>query len=260
MSIIRNFIKSCVVVLIGRESRPRRIVRGLARGYRICVSPTDNLGYLIGTTETHLERAIRKYVSAGDTVYDIGAHIGYVSLSLSKRVGPNGRVIAFEPLPRNVDLLRETIEVNGLKNIRLLDCAASDRCGKTSIRVGDNPAMASMLWHRDNPCAIELVIRTVAVDDLIEARDLGCPRFVKIDVEGAEGLVLKGMRRTIATSQPVLFIECSDAGRETAWNMLREMGYRCQSAITRKFVNAFEEYRHSDFLWLPPRCEAKWTE
>lgn len=256
MSIIRNVIKSCLVVLIGRESKPRRIVGGLASGYRICVSPADNLGYLIGTTETHLQRAIRKYVSAGDTVYDIGANIGYVSLSLAKRVGPKGRVIAFEPLPRNVDLLRTAIEVNGLKNIRLLDCAASEARGETAIRVGDNPAMASLLWHRDNPRAREIVIRTVAVDDLVEARDLGCPTFVKIDVEGAEGLVLKGMQRTIAVSQPVLFIECSDAGRETAWNMLQDMGYRCQSAITRKIVNAFDEYRHSDFLWLPPRLEA----
>jgi RNase adaptor protein for sRNA GlmZ degradation len=64
------------------------------------------------------------------------------------------------------------------------------------------------------------------------------------------------MQRTIAVSQPVLFIECSDAGRETAWNMLQDMGYRCQSAITCKIVNAFDEYRHSDFLWLPPRLEA----
>jgi hypothetical protein len=56
--------------------------------------------------------------------------------------------------------------------------------------------------------------------------------------------VLQGMRRTIAASQPVLFVECLEAGRETAWIMLREMGYQCQSALTRKCVDAFEEYRH----------------
>jgi FkbM family methyltransferase len=250
MSTFRSVVKSCIVVLVGRELRPRMIVRGLARGYRICVSPLENLGYLLGTTEPHLQRAIKKYVSAGDTVYDIGANIGYVSLSLAKRVGPNGRVIAFEPVPRNVDLLRKSIEVNSLKNIKLLDCAASDRCGETVIRIAENPATASMVWHRNIPSATEIVIRTVAIDDLVEC-DLGQPRFVKIDVEGAEGLVLQGMRRTIAASQPVLFVECSEAGRETAWLMLREMGYRCQSAVTRRCVNAFEEYRHSDFLWLP---------
>jgi hypothetical protein len=51
---------------------------------------------------------------------------------------------------------------------------------------------------------------------------------------------------------PVLFIECSDAGPEKAWRLLRELGYGCQSAITGKRVKTFAEYRHADFLWLPP--------
>src|ERR1700677_4525023 len=112
MSAIRTLAKSCIVLILGRDSKPRRIVRGLASGYRICVSPAENLGYLLGTDEPHLQRAIRDYVSAGDTVYDIGANVGYVSLSLAKRVGSRGTVVAFEPLQRNVDLLRRNIQVN----------------------------------------------------------------------------------------------------------------------------------------------------
>jgi FkbM family methyltransferase len=257
MSAVRTFAKSCLVLLLGRESRPRTIVRGLASGYRICVSPAENLGYLVGTAEPHLQRAIKNYVTAGDTVYDIGANIGYVSLSLAKRVGPKGRVIAFEPVPRNVELLRKCIEVNGLKNIQLWEIAASDRCGEAVIRMDRNPATASIVWYANNPSATEIVIKTAAIDDLVEAGDLGYPRFVKIDVEGAEGSVLQGMRRTIAAAQPVLFVECSDAGRKKAWDLLRGLGYRCQSAITRKWATAFEDYRHSDFLWLPAACTAK---
>lgn len=251
MSVIRTFAKTCIVLLLGRESRPRMIVRGLASGYRICVSPAENLSCLIGTAEPHLQRAINEFVAAGDTVYDIGAHIGYVSLSLAKRVGPRGRVIAFEPVPRNIDLLRKNIEINGLKNIRLLDFAASDSHGEIVIRMPETPSMASMVWHKNDPSAIDVPVRTEAIDDLVEAGDLVHPRFVKIDVEGAEGFVLLGMRRTVAASQPVVFVECSDAGREVTWNVLGELGYRCQSAITRKWVTAFEEYRHSDFLWMP---------
>jgi len=52
------------------------------------VSPAENLGYLFGTVEPHLQNAIRRHVSSGQTVNDIGANIGYVSLSLSKQVGP----------------------------------------------------------------------------------------------------------------------------------------------------------------------------
>jgi FkbM family methyltransferase len=253
MSAIRRFAKSCMVLALGNESKPRTILRGLASGYRICVSPAENLGYLLGTAESHLQRAIRDYVVEGDTVYDIGANLGYVSLSLAKQVGPNGRVIAFEPVPRNIELLRRNIELNGLRNISMLEFAASDKSGEAVIRLAENLATASMVWHRNNPAATELSIKTVAVDDLVAAGDLAYPAFVKIDVEGAEGPVLLGMRLTLAVSKPVLFVECSDASRESAWNLLRELGYRCQSAITRQSVNTFGEYRHSDFLWLPER-------
>jgi FkbM family methyltransferase len=251
MSAIRRVVKSCIVFLLGSESRPRTILRGLASGYRICVSPAGQLGYLLGTDEPHLQRAIRDYVARGDTVYDIGANIGYVSLSLAKRVGSSGRVIAFEPVPRNIDAFRENIGINGITTIQLLEFAASDRAGEAVIRIADNPSTASLVWHRDNSSATELGIRTVSIDELVEAGELGYPKFVKIDVEGAEGSVLQGMHRTIAAARPVLFVECSEAGREKAWPLLQELGYRCQSAITRKWVDTFDEYRHSDFLWLP---------
>ncbi len=117
--------------------------------------------------------------------------------------------------------------------------------------MAENPSTASLVWHRNDPSATELRIQTASVDDLVEAGEFGYPKFVKIDVEGAEGCVLQGMRRTIAATRPVLFVECSEAGREPAWRLLGELNYRCQSAITGKLVTTFEQYRHSDFLWLP---------
>lgn len=248
---IRELTKSCAVLLLGRETRPRTIIRGLAAGYRICVSPAENLAYLIGTAEPHLQRAIRQFVATGDTVYDIGANIGYASLSLAKRVGSRGRVCAFEPLPANARLLRENIKGNRLTNVEILEVAVSDRFGEAIIRLAENPATASLIWHRDNRSATEISVKTVLIDDLVEAGQLCAPKFVKIDVEGAEGQALLGMHRTLANARPVLFIECSDAGRETTWGLLAGLGYECQSAVTRKSIRKFEDYRHADFLWLP---------
>jgi FkbM family methyltransferase len=247
----RNFGKSCLVFLLGRQTKPRKIFRGLASGYRICVSPAENLAYLLGTAETHLQKIIKEYVGPGDIVYDIGANIGYVSLSLAKRVGDSGRVIAFEPVPQNVAAFQENIKMNKLTNVQLLEFAASDRRGDAVIRFAGNLSTASLVWHRSDPSATQLAIKTVSVDELVESGDLRNPSFIKIDVEGAEGNVLLGMRRTLATAKPVLFVECSEAGRETAWYLLRELGYQCESAITRRSVRLLEEYRHSDFLWLP---------
>lgn len=141
---IRSFAKSCAILLLGREARPRRVVRGLASGYRIRVSPVDHLGYLLGASEPHLQRIIRRYVAAGDTVYDIGAYIGYVSLSLAKSVGPSGQVIAFEPIPGNVQHLRESIEINRLTNVKVLEFAASDQCGDAVIRIAEN--LSTQAW------------------------------------------------------------------------------------------------------------------
>jgi FkbM family methyltransferase len=257
MSAIRRFAKSCIVLALGSERRPRTILRGLAAGYRICVSPLKDLSYILGTAEPHLQRAIRDFVQAGDTVYDIGANIGYVSLSLSKHVGVHGRVISFEPIPRNAEYFRQNIANNQINNVRLLEVAASESVGEATIRLTENFSTASIVWHRDDPSATEIRIRTVAIDGLVETGDLPPPKFVKIDVEGAEGLALKGMRRTVASAKPVIFIECSESGRETSWRLLRESGYTCHRAVDRRPVDKFEDYSHSDFLWLPPHLPSK---
>jgi FkbM family methyltransferase len=250
-ALFRRFAKWAVVLFWGRELKTRRIIRGIPSGYRICVSPQENLGYLIGTNESHLQRAIRKYVSPGDTVYDIGANVGYVSLCFAKQVGMGGRVFAFEPVPRNIEAFRRNIDINCLTQVRLLEAAAADRAGEAVIRIAGNLSTASLVWHQNNPAATEITIRTVSIDELVDAGQLGSPEFVKIDVEGAEGAVLQGMCRTVASARPVLFVECSEAGREKAWHLLRDLNYRCQSAITGKQIDVFDEYRHSDFLWIP---------
>ena len=250
---LRKFAKSGIVALLGRECKPHRIIRGLASGYQISVSPSEHLSYLIGTAEPHLQRIIKEYVRVGDVVYDIGANIGYVSLSLAKRVGASGKVIAFEPVPQSIARLRGNLEINGLTNIEVLEIAASDRLGKATMRVTENSSTASLIWHRNDPSATEFEIETISIDELVTSGHLASPSFAKIDVEGAEYKVLLGMQHTLAVAMPVLFVECSDAGRETTWHLLRNLGYDCESAITRQRVHSLPEYRHSDFLWLPPR-------
>ena len=251
MLTVRSVAKACVVKVLGSERRPRTILRGPAFGYRFCLSPADNLAYLLGTAEPHLQRIIEQYVAPGDTAYDIGANMGYVSLSLAKKVRAAGSVIAFEPLPENLQLLRQNVTINDLMNVRILDCAASDYCGEAVIRVAENTATASLVWHKDVPTAKQTKIKVVAIDELTAQQLIPPPTFVKIDVEGSEGAVLSGMRRTLARSKPVIFVECSELGRQRAWSLLNELGYQCQSAITRLPIGSLEQYRHSDFLWLP---------
>ncbi len=154
-------------------------------------------------------------------------------------------------MPQNLQLLRQNLAQNQLSNVEVFDLAASEQNGEAVIRIAENLSTASLVWHRNDKSAIELVIKTVVVDELVNAGSLLLPSFVKIDVEGAEGLALRGMQRTVARARPILFIECSDAGREITWQLLRNLNYRCQSAIFGKWIDTLDEYRHSDFLWFP---------
>jgi len=244
-------IRKLLVLTLGEEARPRRILSGLASGCRLHVSPARNLSYITGTADRYLQRAIKRYVSLGDNVYDIGANIGYVSLMLAKQVGPEGGVFAFEPIPETFDMLRKNIMLNKGRNITLLNVAAAASSGLTVMRTIENLSMSSLVWHRADARAVQVPIETVAIDSLIERGELPPPKFVKIDVEGAEGLVLQGMAHTIARIKPVIFLECSDIGRQTSWSLLCDLHYRCQSTTTCEWVDTFDEYRHSDFLWLP---------
>lgn len=119
------------------------------------------------------------------------------------------------------------------------------------MRVAGNFSTASMAWHQNDPAAVEFEVQTVAIDELTQTGEIPFPTFVKIDVEGAEGYVLTGMRCTLQVAKPRLFIECSDAGRETAWRLLSDLGYSCYTAVSRQSVTTFDQYRHADFLWLP---------
>lgn len=251
MSFVRSAAKTIITLFMGSSSRPRRILRGLPRGYKIIVSPKDNLACLLGTQEVHLQKIIRKYVSPGQTVYDIGANMGFVSLSLSRQVGASGMVVAFEPVPENVRLLRANVEANRILNVKIFDYAASDRCGEAVIKITNNLATASMVWHSHDSSAMSITAKTTTIDHLVRCGDLCEPKFVKIDVEGAEGLVLTGMRETIAAAQPIIFLECSDIGRQTSWKLLHQNGYRCFRATSLCEVTSFDNYRHADFLWLP---------
>lgn len=250
LTTLRRITRRLLISVLGTEIRPRRILRGLASGCQIVVSPAEHLSYLFGTAETHLQKAIKKYVHAGDTVFDIGANIGYVSLSLARQVGGTGQVFAFEPLPENIELFRKAKDLNPELRITLFEIAASNASGTATIRTTDNHSMASLVWHAENTLAQGFVVKTEPIDELVSSGKVAIPSFVKVDVEGAEGFVISGMRRMLSIGSPVIFIECSDAGRETTWATLRELGYRCRSAVSQQATEKFEQYRHGDFLWI----------
>lgn len=189
----------------------------------------------------------------GDIVFDIGANVGYFTLSLSKLTGENGQVFSFEAIPNTAKILSKNCELNNLKNVRLFEHAVSNKNGTSIFLIpekGENHTMASMVWHKDDSSVEKVLVDTIAIDQHPELSTLS-PSFIKIDVEGAEAFVLAGMKELLKRSYPKIFIECSSAGRKESWELLTDIGYSCYKAsIPLERLTNFNHYKHNDFLWV----------
>lgn len=180
--------------------------------------------------------AMRSFVKEGDTVFDIGAHLGFYTLLLSKLVGEKGKVFAFEPNPELLPSLRKTVQT--LANVELCEIALSDREGKVNLFVPEDASMASLSdWTE----GIAGNVHTVAcemrrLDDLVEAQKLPVPQFIKCDVEGAELSIFKGGINTLnRVDAPVILFE------------VNSLAAKSFNAKTNDYFEWLESLNHSKY-------------
>lgn len=196
------------------------IVRGpLAGRWWLPASRGKILRILNGTYEPEQTRLFRERLRPGDTVLDVGAHVGYYTLLSSVLVGERGAVWAFEPNPQNAAFLRRHVELNRLGNVQVTRAAVAEREGTARFDFGTG----SGTGHLAEGGALE--VRTVRLDDFCREHGLR-PSAIKIDVEGAETEVLLGGEETIRRDMPAIFLSTHGAEvhrRCLAW--LRERGY-----------------------------------
>jgi FkbM family methyltransferase len=150
------------------------------------------------------------WLKPGMGVLDLGANFGYFTLIASKVVGPTGRVFAFEPEPGNRALLEKNIAFNGFSQARALPFAVSDKAGSLRLFVDSanlgNPSIA----QGNVPSKAGFVdVRTISVDEFFSTEGDVPPRIdlVKMDVQGAEALVIRGATELLARDRPLLLIE-----------------------------------------------------
>jgi FkbM family methyltransferase len=200
-----------------------RVLRGPARGKRWLASSSTR-GFWLGFWELKNQRLLASRLRPGNVVYDIGAHVGLYTLVSSTIVGDEGHVYAFEPSPRNVQYLRQHVELNGLGNCTIVEAAVSDRSGWQHF----NPT------HHDTAGYIcqtgAMTVRTVALDEFLWGEgERRPPNLIKIDAEGAELDVLRGGRRIVEEFSPMIFLSThSDALDHQCREFLRAARYRLQ--------------------------------
>ena len=164
--------------------------------------PNDGLKLSIrGFHDEEEAMMVKNNIKKDEIVVDLGAHIGYYTLMMAKLVGQDGKVFAFEPEPRNLELLNKNIKINSYKNIEVVPKAVSDIDEECTLFVGQESFGANKIFKpkkTDTQEFEEIKTRTIRLDDFFE--ELGFLKkisFIKMDIEGSEVRALQGMKNIL---------------------------------------------------------------
>ena len=179
----------------------------------------------------------------GDTVVDVGAHIGLYSLIAAKRVGSSGKVIAIEPDPENCKLLQRNVEINKLTNVSILELAAFSSTSKLKLYLpGKERGFTKLSTLMANRAVTEnfLEIDATTLDCLLVTQGITEVNWIKIDVEGAELEVLRGAAITLSESMDIaLLIEVHNVNNMDLYSaivkLLRSYGFDIK--FERRYAN-----------------------
>lgn len=196
-------------------------------GSRLYIPPeARNRGLLLDEYEPEVTACMRSLLREGMTFCDVGANIGVFTLFGARLVGSTGRVVAFEPIPENAEVLRGNIARNDARNVLFLEKAVAGNHGSAEIHLSSLCGCHSLVSHPDGSTGRTLLVETVRLDEFPEliAIDL-----LKIDAEGAELSVLG----SLGPLRPKHLILEYNAGRTRAAGItgqrflaeLRSMGY-----------------------------------
>jgi FkbM family methyltransferase len=165
-----------------------------------------------------------RLLKPGDIALDVGANQGIYCCAFGSAVGPGGRVVAVEPIPRQAQRLKSNIEANGFKHCSVIQKAISDCEGVATLGLADGYTSASILAadKRDS-----ITVETISVDEIVKSMNLPRVDFIKLDVEGAELLALRGGINTLRQFRPTLSIEAFDSVLfEDIRTFLEPLGYK----------------------------------
>ena len=162
-------------------------------------------------------------IASGDWVIDIGANVGHYTRRFSDLVGPQGRVIAVEPIPDTFALLAANVLLFQNRNVTLLNLAASEQTTVVGMRIPDfETGLKNYFEAAVTTQDSEFQVMTVALDSLGLIHRIG---LIKIDAEGHDSVVLQGVERLLVRDHPTLIVETSSP---VAADKLAHLGYRSE--------------------------------
>lgn len=205
------------------------------------------------------------FISPGDHVLDIGANLGYFSRFLARRVGSEGMVYAFEPIPQTFDFLAHNVRKLALNNVKCLNFALSDE-DKTETMVIPTYRWGQECWYdariktpNSNPKWREFKVQSRTLDDYFKQMET-IPKisFIKCDANYHELAVLRGALQTLRSCYPAMLIEVNpnpDDSTTTAYAtfaLLRSEGYEVFWCNGEQLVPRHKGERSQNYFFLRP--------
>ena len=164
-------------------------------GFSFWAMPNDGV---LGKPGEDVKRIIESIVTEGQTVVDVGAHVGYFTLLMAKLVGPGGKVFAFEPHPILNQALVKNVAANGFSDIvEIHEMALSDKTAEASLCMSPHNSGDNRLEGGDDDWDT-VEVQTGCLDDFV--KDVS---FIKIDTQGHDISVLRGARELIQRSPKI---------------------------------------------------------
>ncbi len=196
------------------KNRQVRIMKGIGAGLRFNAG-LSNPYYAFGTNELPVQEALARHLQPGQVFYDIGANVGFFTVIGAKLVGPAGHIYAFEPVPENAQVVRNNVASNGFHHVTVFEQAVAQASGRGELFVS-HYAGGATLSADDVPADLKgsITVELVAIDELMRQQALLPPAVVKVDVEGAEMAVFRGMAQTIETFRPIIIYEIDDGDEQ----------------------------------------------
>jgi FkbM family methyltransferase len=212
---LRRGVRALIYEYRARSFRPYVIGKSLAGENFLFLIGDVDASYMYDRVHDWPELAFvsEHLIRPGDVVADCGANHGVTGVVFARRVGKTGRVIGFEPSPKNVEVARVNARLNGASNLEIREVALGASPGTTFFL----PEMNGHVTHAADPRAI--VVPRTTLDDAFPDQ---APNLLKIDVEGSELEVLAGARRVMSTL-PKFDIEVHVAEFSDARRALREL-------------------------------------
>jgi len=167
-------------------------------GRKMFLNEGDYLKLLVTEHEGLATRIAKNEIKKGDTVLDLGAHIGYWTCLFAKLVGKTGKVFAFEPDPESFQILKKNVEINGYKNVTLEQKAVGDKTQKTRLYKSYLATDNRIYDTHENRDSIEIDV--VRLDDYFNGFE-GEIDFIKSNIQGADFKAVQGMPSLIKKSK-----------------------------------------------------------